>query len=84
VNGTEIPEIYSDLESKIGKYHRLLMYLVIFLPIMTIILPKISDSQRYGSFMTVLVVLSSSIMVLYAIAMVQIFRRINQLKSKNI
>lgn len=82
VNGSEIPEIYSDLDSKIGKYHRLLMYLVIFLPIMTIVLPKVSDTLRYGSFMTVLVVLSTAIMLLYALAMIQIFRRINQLRTK--
>ena len=82
VNGSEIPEIYSDLESKIGKYFRLMAYLVIFLPIMIIVLPKVSDTMRYGPFMGILVVMSVGLMLLYSIAMVQIFRRMNQLRRK--
>ena len=83
LNGGEPPEIYSDLESKIGKYHRLIAYLIIFLPIMIVVLPNISDTvDRYGSFMIVLVVLSTILMLLYAVAMVQVFRRMNQLTSK--
>ena len=82
VNGSEIPDIYSDLDSKMGKYQRIIAYLVIFLPIMIILLPKVSDTLRYGPFMIILVVLSTSLMLLYTFAMIQIFRRMNQLKSK--
>ena len=82
VNGTEIPEIYSDLESKMGKYQRLVAYLVIFLPIMIILLPRVSDSLDYGPFMGILAVLSASILLLYSLAMILIFRRITQLKAK--
>lgn len=81
VNGSEIPEIYSDMESKLGKYQRLIGYLVIFLPIMIILLPKVSDTLRYGPFMGILVVLSAGILLLYSLAMILIFRRMSQLKS---
>ena len=84
VNGSEIPEIYSDMESKIGKYHRLLAYLFIFLPIMILVLPRVSDTLHYGPFMGILVVFSAVLMLLYAFAMILIFRRINQLKGKRL
>lgn len=82
VNGSEIPEIYSDLESKMGKYQRLIAYLVIFLPIMIILLPRVSDAVHYGPFMGILVVLSTGLLLLYSLAMIQIFRRIARLKAK--
>lgn len=82
VNGNEIPEIFSDLESKLGKYQRLLGYLIIFLPIMFILLPNVNDTMRYGPFMIVPVVLSAGLMVLYSLAMILIFRRMAQLRAK--
>ena len=82
VTDSEIPEIYSDLDSKIGKYHRLLAYLIIFLPIMIIVLPNVSDTLKYGPFMGILVVLSTGLMLLYSLAMILIFRRMAQLRAK--
>lgn len=82
VTDSEIPEIYSDLDSKIGKYHRLLAYLVIFLPIMLFVLPNVSDTLKYGPFMVILIVLSAGLMVLYSLAMILIFRRMAQLRAK--
>lgn len=83
VNGNEIPEIYSDLDSKIGKYYRLLACLIVFLPIMIILLPRVSDTLHYGPFMGILAVLSAGLMLLYSLAIIQIFRRMNQLRSKD-
>jgi hypothetical protein len=83
VNGNEIPEIFSDRESKLGKYQRLLTYLVIFLPIMIILLPNVSDALRYGPFVGILVGLSAGLLVLYSLALLLIFRRIRQIKSKS-
>jgi hypothetical protein len=82
VNG-EAPEIYSDLESKLGKYQRILAYLVIFLPVMIIILPRLSDAAKYGPFMMVLQGISALIMLLFAFGIIQIFLRINRLKRNN-
>ena len=84
VNGGEPPEIYSDLESKIGKYRRLISYLIIFLPIMIILIPRVSDTEILGPFRFILALLSAFFMLLYSLAMIQIFRRINQLKGKEL
>jgi len=72
----DTPDIYSDVESKIGKYQRNITYLVIFLPILIIFMTN--SSNRYGwlSFVMALFIL------LYAYTMIQLFRRISQLKTK--
>ena len=46
----EVPEIYSDLESKIGKYQGVMLYLVIFLPIMFLLRTNISTIDGRGPF----------------------------------
>jgi hypothetical protein len=85
VNGSEIPEIYSDLESKAGKYQRILTYLVIFLPIMVTLVPQPGDVDRYGLFSVMLEILGALLILLYSLAIVQLFRRIHSLrKSKTL
>jgi len=76
----EAPEIYSDRESKIGKYQRVLTYLAIFLPFMIVMMPNITGAERYGPFVVILEALSFLIMVLLAFGIIQLIRRINQLK----
>jgi hypothetical protein len=76
----ETPEIFSDAESKMGKYQRVIMYLVIFLPILLILRPVYPE--RYGVFSTVAGVLFTGLMILYSIAMVQLMRRMNEVKQK--
>ena len=76
------PEIYSDLESKIGKYQRVLTYLIIFLPFMIVMMPNISAAERYGPFFNFLEGIFFLIMALLAFGTIQILRRINQLKQK--
>ena len=75
----EAPEIYSDLESKIGKYQRVLAYLIIFLPLMVIMMPSLSQTDRYGPFSAILTALSFLLMVLLSFGIIQLVRRINQL-----
>lgn len=82
ING-EAPDIYSDLESKIGKYQRVLTYLGIFLPLMVVMLINISSADRYGPFFAILEGLFFLIMLLLAFGIIQLFRRINQLKAKS-
>jgi len=77
-NPGEAPEIFSDAESKMGKYQRIMMYLVILLPIMLILRP--STAGRYGTFSFVVEALFAVLMLLYVIAMVQLFRRMNEVK----
>ena len=75
----ETPEIYSDFESKSGKYQRIITYLAILLPIIFILRPDMSG--RYGIFSAIVEGIFAVLMLLYAFAMVQLFRRIDQLKK---
>ena len=84
LNGGEPPEIYSDLESKMGKYHRVVSYLIIFLPIMIILVPRVADVDFFGPFRYILGLISASLLLLYSLAMIQLFRRIIQLRSKGL
>ncbi len=79
-SGGESQEIFSDAESKTGKYQRVMLYLVIFLPIMLMLRPI--TIGRYGTFSIVVEVLFAVLFVLYSYAMVQLFRRMNQVKGK--
>jgi hypothetical protein len=72
----ELPEIYSDLDSKILKYRRILVYLSIFLPISVIFLSRGGESPGYPVIQMVYAVL----MIIYIFAMVKLFARIQTLK----
>ena len=72
----ESPEIYTDPDSKIQKYRRLLSYLIIFLPIWIVVL---SRDAPY-SFYSILRIVYSVLMLVYPFAVIQLIRRINQLK----
>ena len=50
VQAGEAPEIYTDPESKIQKYKRLLGYLIIFLPIFIVSITRIGDRPRAPIF----------------------------------
>ena len=76
----DIPDIYSDVESKIGKYQRIMMYLVIFLPIMIVLFTGAPD--QLGPAFLIIKGLFLILLLLYVLAMIQLFRRINQLKTK--
>ena len=80
----EAPEIYSDLESKIGKYQRVLTFLAILLPMMVVMAPNITSAERYGPFFSILGGLSFLIMIFLAFGIIQLFRRINELKNNTI
>lgn len=84
LNGGDIPEIYSDLESKMGKYHRLMGYLIIFLPIMIMVVPRVADVEQFGPFGNILGLISAILLLLYSLAIIQIFRRIIQLRKSGL
>lgn len=75
----EDPQIYTDPESKIKKYERLMGTLLFFLPIYVVFF-VVLDDFRYPLIGVPLTVLMFSVMVIYAYAVVKIIQRINQLK----
>ena len=81
VTNGETPEIYSDRESKIGKYQRVILYLMIFLPIMVLLMNNATSVDGYGLFSMILKGLAALLMLLYSFAMIQLFIRINKLKK---
>jgi hypothetical protein len=75
----EAPDIYSDADSKARKYQRIMTYLVIFLPILIILMPDSID--RYGSSLLVIEGLFLVLILIYSYAIIQLARRIKQLKN---
>ncbi len=83
VKDGEVPEIFTDNESKILKYQRLLGYLVIFMPIWIVILVNgsISRVSRYGgTFALIVKLLMFTLICFLGYAVINISRRIRQLK----
>jgi hypothetical protein len=81
VNGTEIPEIFSDLASKIGKYQRVMIILIIYLPIVVFLMHRGNLAERYGSIFIIAELLMAALVVLFAYAMLRLIIRISQLKK---
>ena len=81
----DTPDIYSDVESKTGKYRRVMIYLSILLPIMIVLKPDGSD--RYGPFLYFFYYILEGFYILlilfFSYSIIQLFRRINQLNKKN-
>lgn len=84
ING-DAPEIFSDVESKIGKYQRVMTYLAIFLPLFVVMMPNLSSAvDRYGPFISILYAIYAGIMFLFMFAIIMLFHRINQLKKQKL
>ncbi|MCK5794347.1 MAG: DUF2812 domain-containing protein, partial [Anaerolineales bacterium] len=81
VDHGEAPEIYSNRESKIGKYQRVLTFLAILLPLMVVMMPNIGGAEGDGPFFIILEALAFAIMIFLSYGVIQLFRRINQLKK---
>jgi hypothetical protein len=75
----EEPEIFTDPESKIQKYHRIVKSMVITLPFL-ILLPNIC-MEGNPLWENILQGISIVLLFLYVISLVAIFLRINQLKN---
>jgi hypothetical protein len=76
----ETLEIFTDNESKIKKYSRVMMFLIIFLPIYTVLLTRLNDAD--GLFYEILTFVFSLFMLFYVFAMVMLLRRIGQLRKR--
>lgn len=73
-------EIYSDVDSKIQKYQRLVTYLVIFLPIFVVFAPD-PGNDYFGALGAVLSGLFLGLILLWAFAIIKLWRRIVELKK---
>jgi len=73
----ELPEIYSDTDSKIQKYRRLLAYLAIFLPIMIVVI----SGGRVAPFFVGVQVVCAVFLIVYIFAVVKLFGRVRELKQ---
>lgn len=82
----ENPEIFTDNQSKIQKYQRLLGYLVIFFPIWFIVISNAFNRQTSGffTFMTFVQILAFGLLLMWLFVFINIFRRISQLKRGNL
>jgi hypothetical protein len=76
----EVMEIYSDRESKIQKYNRLLISLIIFIPIMIVLLTSNRGEDEMAIY-ELARMLGLVLLVLYSIALIKIMQRMIRLKN---
>ena len=79
VEAGEEPEIFTDPESKIAKYKRLLGYLFIMLPVFVVLLSRVG-TRPSGTFFEVLNAVLFLFFLLFLYAFVRIALRIRQLR----
>lgn len=73
----ETAEIYSDAESKIAKYNRLMMFLVPFVPMLFFSLISVSASgMRFVQALDVV------LLVIYVVAFLRLLQRVKELKKQ--
>jgi hypothetical protein len=75
----EPAEIYTDPESKVQKYRRLLGFLVVLFPIYIVLFTN-SPSDATHPIYLVGKLLGGALMMLFVVAMIKIYLRMNQLK----
>jgi hypothetical protein len=78
--GGEKPEFFSDKDSKVQKYRRLLVFLVIFLPIMLNGMLNLSRVKNSGFFSGVRI-FYASILLFFSYAILRLLLRIKKLKK---
>lgn len=79
VLGNEAPEIYTDVDSKVQKYRRLLGYLIIFLPVMITMLTSL-DRRVESPFGRVINAMQIAITLLVSYGLLRIALRIRELR----
>lgn len=82
---SDVPEIYTDRNSKIVKYQRLMVYLSIFFPIFIITLNQNPDFEGVFSWIYEGVrILVFLYILLYGFAMVKLIQRIQAIKKEDL
>jgi hypothetical protein len=79
VRAGEVPEIFTDSESKIRKYRRLLGYLVIFLPMLFVLITR-SDDRPHTVLFELITAVQFAVFALFTYGLVRIALRIRQLR----
>jgi hypothetical protein len=77
----EEPELYTDVESKVQKYNRLIVLLVVFLPIILQLSARMGDAAAESDWYAIPLFLVFILLLIYIYAMIQLIKRINQLKK---
>lgn len=80
ING-ELPEIYTDNNSKSKKYERIMLFLIIFFPIFMNTIILVSRGARSGIILWI-TWLMGTLMLFYAYGMVRLLHRIIQLRKR--
>ena len=81
--GSSIPEIYTDNDSKAQKYQRLITILIVFLPVfLATSIGKVDPSSRFAGLYLAGKLINSILLLLYTFALIMIFKRIRELKHK--
>jgi hypothetical protein len=73
----EAMDIYSDVDSKIEKYRRLIAFLTAFLPLIIVTMINVSKHQ-----LPVMPFLMFAVLVLYIVAFLKLAQRIRKLKNR--
>jgi hypothetical protein len=82
-DGQDLPEIYTDPASKAIKYRRLMIFLVVFLPILNILLLQdISAASPFAPLYLAGKLFAGFLMILYLYALIRLWARIRQLNQK--
>ncbi len=76
----EQAEIFTDVDSKIQKYSRVMMFLVILLPVYFIMIPTLAN-QEGSLFISIIGVIYTLIMIVLSGGIIALMRRISQLKK---
>jgi hypothetical protein len=77
----EQPELFTDVESKIQKYGRVTVILVVILPILLQLPLRLSDAARESDWYAIPLFLVFCLLLVYIYAMLQLIQRISQLKK---
>ena len=76
----ETPEIFTDNDSKVKKYGRVMMFLIIFMPIYIVLLTRVNEASSI--FYKIITFVLFLLLLLYTYAIMMLIRRISQLKKK--
>jgi hypothetical protein len=83
MRGEDEPEIYTDNESKITKYQRILVGFYVFIPLFLLLFiyrPEVSKSTEF-TFFDVFLILIIALEIFFIFSVVKLIERISQIKS---
>ena len=76
-----VDEIYTDTDSKVAKYQRLLFFLMLLYLVLFVLFITVVRDWDFSPWAEILRIIYAGLIVFYSYAMVRIFMRMNQLKK---